>query len=278
MKLGAILRIILFSAIALVLIGVLMAGITGRTFLLRRLFGFQGEKAPVTEETAFAPSDIDQLTVNWAAGEVRILTAAQDEITVTEDREDSSQPMVLRRSGSSLAVDFSEDGLAKNLSVKQKNLTVTVPNDWNCRKLELNAASAKLSCSDLALAKLEISTASGKVSLQNCSVDSVKMSSASGNLDFSGSLQTLEFDGVSARADIAVSNAPEKIKMDSVSGDLNLTLPEDCGFTLSKSTLSGSLKTDFEVTTQGDKTVSGDGACRIEMTGLSGGIHIYKAN
>lgn len=231
----------------------------------------------LTEETTFSPEDIQKLTIHWTAGEVRILAAAQDAITVAEDRLGTSQPMVLRRDGSSLVVDFSEDGIAKNLSAKRKNLTVTVPNGWDCQCLELDAASAELSCAELAFDDLEISTASGNVTLQNCSVGSMSMSSASGDLNFSGSLETLEFDGASAQASITVRNTPKKIEMNSVSGNLTLTLPEDCGFTLENSTLSGAVDTDFEVTTQADALVRGDGACRIEMSSLSANVYICKA-
>ena len=57
---------------------------------------------------------------------------------------------------------------------------------------------------------------------------------------------------------------------------LELTLPAGYGFTLNNSSLNGRLDTDFPTTEQGGSTISGDGACQIELNGVSAGVHIRQ--
>ena len=64
--------------------------------------------------------------------------------------------------------------------------------------------------------------------------------------------------------------------MNSASGDLDLTLPADSGFTLEKSTMSGDFSSDFPTVSQNGKYLCGDGACRIDFNAASGDISIRK--
>ena len=64
--------------------------------------------------------------------------------------------------------------------------------------------------------------------------------------------------------------------METVSGDLNLTLPEDCGFTLEKDTVSGRFSSELPTTEQNGKIVYADGHCEIEVEGVSASVHIRK--
>ena len=102
------------------------------------------------------------------------------------------------------------------------------------------------------------------------------METVSGNLDFNGSLDKLDFNGVSAQANLVLINQPKSIQLESVSGDLNLTLPEDCGFTLDKDSLSGRVSSELETTEKDGKIVHGDGSCKIEVEGVSSSVHIRK--
>ena len=276
-KLGAILRIIIFSIIAIVLIRILTGGIGLNLFSkYRKPAASQSSGTVISEGTPIHGEDVEKLDISWVAGDVRIVPGAQEEITVTEDRLDSDQPMVLRRDGSRLVVEFCESSWYSSLSTQKKDLTVTVPAAWSGKTLKVNLVSAGLTCTGLDLEQAELSTVSGACTLRDCTVGTLKMEAASGNLNFTGALRQLKFDGVSARANLTVQEAPEGIKMNSVSGNLDLTLPAGCGFTLDNSTISGRLDTDFPTAEQGGKTVSGDGACEIELNGVSASAHIRQ--
>ena len=276
MKTGTIIRLIVFAVIAVVLLCILLAGIGLGKFLSIPIFT-GGSSAPIVEATAFRPEDIDALQIDWVAGNVYLTPADQEEITVTEDRHGSDDPMVIRQNGSELIVEFSEKNFIGSLSPKKKDLHIAFPADWRCEKLEIDAVSARVEAQELTAGKVTASTVSGNFFLENCTADEMRLDSVSGNLTLSGAVKELRLSGVSARADVTVSGAPQEIRADSVSGSLNLTLPADSGFTLEKDTLSGSFSTDF-VTTQSDgKIISGEGACTIKFSGLSADIHIRQA-
>ena len=158
----------------------------------------------------------------------------------------------------------------------KKNLYVCVPQDWDCKELEIDAASATVQVENLTIEELAFSTASGTHTFTNCQVEKLKMETVSGNLDFTGSLDKLDFNGVSAQANLVLINQPKSIQLESVSGDLNLTLPEDCGFTLDKDSLSGRGSSELETTEKDGKIVHGDGSCKIEVEGVSSSVHIRK--
>ena len=104
----------------------------------------------------------------------------------------------------------------------------------------------------------------------------MQTNTASGALDYSGVLKKLELKGASADCNLRLSDAPAAIGMNTASGDLNLTLPGNCGFTLNRSSLSGAFQSDFATTTENDRIVCGDGACQITFSSFSGDINIRR--
>ena len=137
-KLGAVLRIIIFSIIAIVLIRILTGGIGLNLFSkYRKPAASQSSGTVISEGTPIHGEDVEKLDISWVAGDVRIVPGAQEEITVTEDRLDSDQPMVLRRDGSRLVVEFCESSWYSSLSTQKKDLTVTVPAAWSGKTLKV---------------------------------------------------------------------------------------------------------------------------------------------
>ena len=65
--------------------------------------------------------------------------------------------------------------------------------------------------------------------------------------------------------------------MDSMSGDLTLTLPEDAGFTVSLDAMSSDFSSDFPTVKKNKSYVCGDGHCKIEVSAMSGDVAILKS-
>ena len=121
-----------------------------------------------------------------------------------------------------------------------------------------------------------LKTASGNCVFTDCTVEKMQVNTASGDLDYSGVLNKLELKGASADCNLRLSDAPATFGMNTASGELNLFLPDNCGFTLDRSSLSGAFQSDFATTTENDKIVCGDGACQITFSSLSGNINICR--
>ena len=109
------------------------------------------------------------------------------------------------------------------------------------------------------------------------SIDKLDLDTASGNVRFTGGLQQLDCDAVSADIILKLTNVPGRLDMDTVSGDLDVTLPADAGFTVSMDTLSSDFESDFETTTRNGSYIAGNGRCRIDVDAMSGDVIIRKS-
>lgn len=275
MKRNAIIRIILFSVIAFVLLCVLLAGL-GLSSFAKPVSSRTVSVQSTGEEHEFAPGEVSEIFISWASGDIDIQPADQDTVTVSEERSGGSS-MVVHHRGSTLEIEAGESkwGIGFGKST-QKDLTVRVPRDWLCQRLEVSVASADVSVENMSVTSVVLNTASGDCAFTDCAVDKMHVITASGDLDYIGTLQRLEWKGASADCNLRLSDAPASIEMNTASGELNLFLPDNCGFTLDRSSLSGSFQSDFATTTENDKIVCGDGACQITFSGLSGDINIRR--
>ena len=278
MKRNAIFRIILFSFLAVVLVGVLISGIALKKYQMPGIVVRKSFDAPEVSGNKFNAGEIDRLKIEWAAGSIVLVPVEGNKISITEELLGGDESMVLKKDGSTLYVQYREGGVGISFgsgSLK-KNLYITVPQDWECKELEIDAASATVQGEYLTVRELASSTASGTHTFTNCQVGTLKMETVSGDLNFTGTLEKLDFNGVSAQLDLALTNAPKSIELESVSGDLNLTLPESCGFTVDKDTVSGRVSSELPTTEQNGKIVYADGHCEIEVEGVSASVHIRK--
>lgn len=275
MKGKAIARIVLFSMIALVLLCVLLAGL-GLSSFAKPVSSQIVSVQSTGSEYEFALEEVSGLAISWASGDIDIQPADQDTVTVSEERSGGSS-MVVRHRGSTLEIESGENkwSLGGGKST-QKDLSVRVPRDWLCQSLEISAAAAGIWVDGLPITNVVLNTASGDCAFTDCTVEKMQVNAVSGDLDYSGVLKKLELKGASADCNLWLSDAPAAIEMNTASGDLNLTLPDNCGFTLDRSSLSGAFQSDFATTTENDKIVCGDGACQITFSSLSGNVNIRR--
>lgn len=296
MKTNAIIRIIAWSLVIVVLLGVLFVFTLGKSFFLKGIVlgsSPEASKAAVSlEEAAMhvnAPGesieiDADQirdLNIVWAAGKILIQPADVPSIEISETEvEDAKHAMLWKVSGNKLTIRFQEDttlGFGINIGdALNKDLTILVPKDWKCGTLEIDAAAADLEVSGLEIKEVEFDGASGVCEFNNCVVDQLDLDTASGNVTFTGSLDVLDCDAASANVIAVLENIPSRIDMDSMSGDLDLTLPENAGFTVTMDGMSSEFDSDFETSIKNGKYVCGDGSCRISVDGMSGDVIIRK--
>ena len=85
MKRNAIVRIVLFSILALSLVGVLIGGIAFKRYSAPGIIVRGTTEAPVVSRNHFNAEEIDRLNIDWAAGKIVILPVEGSEIAVTEE-------------------------------------------------------------------------------------------------------------------------------------------------------------------------------------------------
>ena len=275
MRTNAIVRIVLFSIAILVLLTILTVGIAANQFMFHMDFGPNS----TTSSTGSVDADpIRKISIEWTSGAITLRHADVDQIVFSETEAVDAEPMVWLTAGDTLKISCTKEETFFHIGVvPDKDLLIEAPRDWDCVELEIDTASADVNVENMTIARVDFDGASGDFDFLDCTVDTMEIDTASGDLNFCGSLNTLDCDGASADCDIRLSNCPNRIEMDLASGDLNLTLPEDCGFTANLEALSGKLDTDFQVSHTNKGLVSGDGSCRIDMSAMSGNVFIHKA-
>lgn len=290
MKRNAIARIIIWSIVLILLVGTLF-GIVARRSLYRHTFReSEAELHPAeTEEISqyasgekdtFSASEVQEIEIEWVAGDILIQPHDTDTIVVKEDGNfDAKYAMVYSCREGELKIKFCEEGVAKYFGVNTRNdlskdLTIYVPRDWVCESLELDVAAARVEINDMTIQEVDFDGASGTCEFEHCTVQELDIDTASGDIRFVGNLDMLDCDAASASVYAVLHNTPSRLDLDSMSGDLDLSLPADAGFSLSMDAMSSDFSSDFETSMKNGNYVCGDGRCRINVDCLSSDVAI----
>ena len=221
--------------------------------------------------------DIREIEIDWVSGEIQIIPTEIDHIKVSEvAAHANTEAMLCRKDGDTLKVSFCKDEFVSLKVLGTKNLTIQVPKGWACRKLEIDAASPKISVQGLTADEVDLDTAGGESRFDSCTLGELDADTASGNLYLTGTLENLEYDSASGSVEAELDNVPSEITMDTASGSLSLKLPTHAGFAVNLDTLSGKFRSDFETSQNGNRYLCGDGTCKIEMESMSGGVTVNQ--
>lgn len=293
MKTNAIIRIVIWCLVLAILTGVLC------NVLYRDRLRYMGSssataaspvgidevplQALTNEQELSFPKEINEIEIEWVAGDIVIMAKDVEEITVSEsDVSNEDYALLWKQNGNKLEILFCEE---KRISVfgigdtphLYKDLYICVPMDWEANSLEIDAASANVEMHNISVRELDFDGASGTCDFQNCRIQDLDMDTASGDVYYSGSLTTLDFDAASASFIGDLQNTPSRIDMDSMSGCLDIALPEDCGYSLSMDGMSSRFSSDFYGTSMKNNAhVYGDGRCKINVDGMSCDVTIRK--
>lgn len=274
MRKNAIVRIVIYSLVILLLTGILLTGLGIGAFSFS--LGLDSQNYIEGSGTADAHM-IRRIQIQWASGNIHLETADTETIQFSESG--SGEPMVFEIKGDTLLIRYSRPSFSIGfISYANKDLTVTVPLDWNCEDLELEIASAGISINNWTIDECSLDTASGECTFSNCNVNTLNIDAASGSIRYTGSLNALDCDAASANFTGSFTNIPQKLEMDSASGDLDISLPENAGFRVTIDALSGKFHSDFPATQNGNSYFYGNEACIIDFDGASGNVRIRKAD
>lgn len=274
MRTNAIVRIVIYSLVVLLLLGVLAAGLgIGMLSFDLEL----GHGSYTTGSGSVPAADIRKLEIEWAAGSIEIVPGDSDSITFSEVLPADAKEMVFEQRGNTLTIRYSapaiEVGIVNNAA---KDLTVTVPADWFCQELRIDAAAVDVHVSSLTAESVDLNSASGDCSFTGCDFGELDVDAAAGMIAFRGKLGALDCDVAAADVEALFTVAPRRIDVDSSSGELDITLPADCGFRVDVEGLSADFTTDFDTTRENGCYVYGDQSCQIEVDSFSADVTIRK--
>ena len=226
--------------------------------------------------------DITALSIDWVAGDVKIMVTDGEEIVVTEhaDRGIPAEYALLLEADNTLRIRYSND--VWGIDMPEKDLTVLLPRTVaeNLTAVDLSGVSADFAVDKLTVREsFSFDTTSGKLKTEVLTATGAKadVNSVSGDIELDGSFREVKAGSTSGEIDLKLRNGPAAVEVSTVSGEVDVELPAGTGFTLDYSTVSGELEYDFPLTKSKDgKFVCGDGACRIEVGTTSGSLSVER--
>lgn len=283
MKSNAIIRIILYSIAIIILVSILAGALLLNTVVINTdwtSFFMSENTGTVASEGRVPAGEIRDIQIEWAAGDITIEAGDVTEITFFETAGLVEQDQLIwNKKGDKLVIQYCKTRVYFGISVDApKSLKIIVPRDWICDELAIDAASAEVNVTNMTIGAVDFDGASGVCTFTDCHVKNMDIDTASGDIRYSGTLTELDCDAASATCTLRLSNCPKRIDADMASGDLRLTLPENCGFTVDLDALSGDFTSDFPTTQNNGNYISGDGSCMISVSAMSGDVIIYKGS
>jgi len=311
MKNFAIVRIIIWSIVAVICFSMLYAGLFGRG----KIFSFpelnigawsgyvygNSDKYSVGGGSVSA-DDIQSVEINWPAGSVDVVTYDDwDDIKFNEEGyngADEKYAMRYLAENGKLIIRFSSPQRNwRFLRRLEKSLTVKLPRNLALHEFRLNSVSADVRLVGIHAENFIAKSVSGTLTLNDINSDNTTMESVSGNIDAaditSSTLRAKTVSGrVEAKANIekaklnTVSGAVKlytgknvkDIAAGTVSGNILLGLPENDGFTVRYSSVSGGFHCEFPVEMSGKRGNYKNGDRDISFETVSGSINIIQTH
>lgn len=307
MKGKAIVKIVICSIVAAVLIAALAGALlTKDIFSGLKSSGLDLPFDGVLHLGTFDESDysigsteltdtVREIDLNWTSGDVTVKSYTGTTVVVREtERSAASERLRWKLENGKLTIHEHKSGLSvksldKSLELllpeKQAKALVKIEIDGasaravlenlNVQEVELDTASGNSELKNCEIRKLDVDSASGDCKVTDCRIDEFSMDSTSGAASLKGSVRELEMDTASGNLTAELTAAPEKMKVDSVSGDVEVRLPSDAGFTLKLSSVSGDVRIDgFAASISGKTYVCGDGASEFDFESVSGDVTV----
>lgn len=186
---------------------------------------------------------VRNLDLVWISGGVKIAYHPENTILLSESAnrslsEENSMRWYL--DGDTLRIRYAASGKLNffNFRDLNKQLTLTLPEDFRGQRIQFDLTSANLTAPFLAAQEMEIALVSGDVSL------------------------TAEANN---------------LKVKTVSGNVALTLPRNAGCTLRFSSISGDFTSALPISASGKKYLLGDGQSAFSIDTTSGDLDLLES-
>lgn len=306
MKKGAIVRLVIWSVTALILIAMLVCGIVfgglfqngfGNGWSIGTTGGTYANADAYSVGNASISETVNELSVNWISGSVRIEAYDGSTVEISESpvSDDDDRLRYLTENGK-LTIQYRKSGFTIGIFKSgKKDLTIRIPQQAaeNLKNVNIDVVSAKISATGLAITghckistvsgavnveqlgaqELECDTVSGSLTANDIKLYELDVDTVSGDCEITGAVKQADFNSTSGQFRLNSTVMPEKVETDTVSGDVILKIPEG-GFTAEHDSISGDFDCDLPLSSKGGKHIYGDGSAEFSFDSTSGDIKI----
>ncbi|NCA67936.1 MAG: hypothetical protein EOM87_07735 [Clostridia bacterium] len=232
-----------------------------------------------------AVEGISKFNINWIAGEVIIESHDGDEIELIEENEgeleEKDRGRYLVKNGILYVKFFAPRNIvniALNSAVQNKKITIKIPQTLDIEQIDIDVVSAQCMLTDIDADKITVDSVSGDKIFEGVTCDTLIIDSVSGAINVFAAAGDTNINSVSGNIVMQYMAMPAKLEIDSVSGNIEIKLPEnEEGFTFKRDSVSGSFNSDFALTWNGStaKYKTG-GSTDIQIDTVSGNVRLTK--
>lgn len=308
MKKSAILRIVIWSVVAVLLIGILLGVLVlsnnskAPTINIGdyEIYKYDNENEYTVGASDLSAEAFTSINVDWINGRVNVIAYNGDTVKIEETSADDIEEkhelrwrvkentLYIKPCKSSKGWNFVND-------IPTKELYVYIPEDLavTMNRVQIDTASAEISVTGISATKIDTTSASGNTWLEKCnaadmdvesvsgyvnltesSAEKIDAETVSGNVEIMGTVKDLSADSISGTVLLCTSEAPQSADISTISGSIIFQLPDNDGFNIDLDTVSGRISSDFPLTMNNGSQTYGDGSRNYDFETVSGDINI----
>ncbi len=252
------------------------------------IFDFTVQEAGTSEFSqdgryVISADGIENLYIDWVDGKIEIEAYDGSEIILEESAStlDENNSLVYRLDNKSLEINSaaSRSGFrVSGIRTLSKDLHIYLPKSIAWKNVEVGGVDVDITVSDMVISNLNADFVDGELSLSNVKLEDMFFDSMAGNFTAKGSqIKKIKVDTTSGRINADLTNCPDSIKFDTLSGDVRLYLPHDSEFSLELDALSRSFNSDFEGVYSDSQFTVGNGKAQFAIDSVSSSVQILKA-
>ncbi|MEA3453461.1 MAG: DUF4097 family beta strand repeat-containing protein [Candidatus Caldatribacteriota bacterium] len=240
---------------------------------------------PIDEVNTFGIYQLKEIYIHSVSSDVSVFSTDEEEIKIhfygrtALKSEKASPKLITNLEGSKLKIEIEYPKVIfYNADVV---LDIYIPQDYT-RNVNIDAVSADVDISNLDINNFQCKTVSGDLKIKSLGSDNLTLNTTSGEvniMDFTGNLKA---DSVSGDINVRYGVFDNNIDVKTISGKVEIDLPQYAEFYLKTNTVSGEVVAKFPITIisfnkmkQLEGTV-GTGDNRIIIDTVSGDIYINK--
>ncbi len=245
-------------------------------------------KKNINAEKNFDLQGIDDINISTVSTDIRIIPEDRDDIkvyfhgTIASSNEIVSPELITEIQNNTLQIEIDHKNLISlGFYSSNLNLDIYIPNEYT-KNIDVKTTSADIDLGILDIKDISVKSVSGDIKAESLYTKKSNFKSTSGEIklrDFKGGI-----DAKTTSGDLYIDfKALENdVYMNSISGDIELKLPNNSEFYLESKSLSGDIECDFPISIQGkhsDKNVNGrvgQGNNKVNASTTSGDIEISK--
>ena len=201
-------------------------------------------------DITLSPQGVRSLEVIWLDGDVEVRAADRPDILLGESRPAEAEPLYTELRGDSLIIAYTEtfagqaggNGLRSGWERgKGKDLQIELPHFLaaQLQQLKIRTTSGDMELKGIRARSIDLNTASGDMEGHDLQAEEMHIECVSGDAELELQAQRLFAKSVSGDMDLTISKSPESLTLQSVSGDIEVRLPQGSACRLQHHSVSG---------------------------------------